>query len=117
MLKKIKQSWGSLRVIWNSSVFYIQLIQFGTILILGYDQSIRARIYNIFGVEISLIGFLILIFIFLIAFMIFEHKISIPNINRYSSTVFYNSGPFKGEFEKLHAEIEALNTKIAELQR
>jgi len=106
MLKFIFTWWGNFRYSWNSSMFYIQIIQFSIILILGYDTSLHGRIYNITGLDISLVPFLFIIIVPFILVMFFEHNYTTAATSRRGAELFYEQGPFKEQFEIVKTELK-----------
>jgi len=108
MLKFIFTWWGNFRYSWNSSMFYIQIIQFSIILILGFDTSLHGRIYNITGLDISLVPFLFIIIVPFILVMFFEHNYTTAATSRRGAELFYEQGPFKERFESIERKLDIL---------
>ena len=107
-------SWGKFRVLWTSSTFYIQVIQFSLILLVAYNDSIRDWLYNMLGIAIPFYVILLIVIIGYIIFCVFEHIVSVPAINQYAATQFYEYGPFKDMDIKLDDILKELKKKDVE---
>ena len=110
---KLILMWGRFRYLWNSVTFYIQIAQFGSILLLVYNDSLRDWFYNALGINVSFWFFIGVVFAALILGIVFEHKYTIPGSQRYAGEQFIKHSPFADMQNRLD-EIEATQKKIAE---
>lgn len=94
--------WGKFRYLWNSVSFYIQIMQFGSVLLLVFNDSIRYWLRDVVGIEMSFYLFIGIIFALLLIGIVFEHKFTIPGTQRYAGEQFIKHSPFNDMQKQLN---------------
>uniref|UniRef100_A0A6M3KVI1 Uncharacterized protein n=1 Tax=viral metagenome TaxID=1070528 RepID=A0A6M3KVI1_9ZZZZ len=100
----IVKIWGRFRYLWNSVAFYIQIMQFGSVLLLVFNDSLRDWLRNTLGVSVPFGVFMATIFILLMGMIVFEHKYTIPGSQKYAGEQFIKHSPF----HDMQTQIEAI---------
>lgn len=119
---KIRQTnvgtwWGALMTLGGRINSYVSLINLGLLLIFSYS-SVADIVFKITGIQFTLWGLMLVIFIILCAVMVIEYKFSLASIASFNNNQWYkHDNMMRRDLENIKEQNQQIKEDIVKLMQ